>query len=376
MKKILVISPNYPPLQDGLSDHTFELIQELKKTYDVSLLTSHELSKINEERVNIFPLIKQWKLRDLTSFFKKNNSYDRIIFQYVPFLYKKRGGINFQIIFFLFYLRFLKRNPVSLIVHELYFPFQSTLKSSILHSMHKLMLIGAITASNKCFFSTLRFLNECKNLLPLQAEKYIFLPVGSTVNVTESYDQEMFLNQYNLDKNDFILTLFGPPHPSKNYEFIIKTIFQFNTQYKKNIRLLFVGSKISELERLENFPFDLNSFVTATGKLPTDQVVTAFNVSKAILAYFTDGLSTRRSSVMSALKVGIPVISTQSVFTEEIFSKCSGIHLFSTDENLFKEQLTSLLSNYNQIESNKEDIKNFYNLNFSWNKIAQILSKN
>jgi glycosyltransferase involved in cell wall biosynthesis len=372
-EKILIICPKFYPKRDGLSGYTTKLSLELSKYYNVDLLTSIEFQNSKVEPIGIFAIIERWTFNHL---FKQSktilkNEYQHILIQYVPTMYGSRGGINFSILLFFLYLRFFTKSKVSFMFHEIYYPFSFYWKAIILNITHKIMLTFSLFSSHIAFFSTKRFLNEAK-YFTLNHKKLIHLPVGNNL-----YIQNDSCELPVLDNNLTKIVLFGSAHPSKNYSLIFKTL---SSSYKKNpnFKLIVIGSTKESLKNEIDLPDNFDSFTEIFSNLEDEKVVSIFKQADLLLSYFIDGLTTRRSSVISALAHGLPIISTKSHYTEDIFIGQKAIQLFSTDEDSYADSLNKFLSN-NSIKADNEirrDAKKFYDQYFDWSRIGEIIIKN
>jgi glycosyltransferase involved in cell wall biosynthesis len=92
--------------------------------------------------------------------------------------------------------------------------------------------------------------------------------------------------------------------------------------------------------------------------------------SNLFLAYFVDGLSTRRGSVMAALGQGLPVVSTLGPYTESEFMNQPFIHLLPIENEAFATGFLELLKKGPESYS-ADEIRKFQMENFSWDKIVK-----
>ena len=363
--KVLMICPKYPPLKDGLSGHTFELCKELTKQHTVELLTDQSIQSQEDTPVTIHPLLSKWKYSQLKRNFEKlQTDYNLIIIQYVPSLYGKKGGINFSILLFFLWLRFIKKQNISFIFHELYYPFLWNWKAITLHIIHKTMLFFSILSAKQAFYSTRHNLKIGKRF-SIVKKGHFHLPVGASIDI----DKQNIIETHN-NKNTY--TLFGGFHPSKRYDLIIDTFSRFKMSHPNCLlELNLIGLTKDELSQQTTLPKNFDTFAKCHGKLTDQEVQIIFKASHYLIAYFSDGMSTRRSSAISALASGLPIITTKSLRTEKLFFNQSSVVLFDTNEAQFQKALSAfLLKPNNQTENNA---LNFYQENFSWEKISNHL---
>lgn len=371
---LLVISPKYPPLKDGLSGHTYQLGKELARDCNVHLLTGNKLNFLHEDHIQIYQSVQRWKFLNLKKQFEqvfeqqskdlhksRHKPFDAIIIQYVPTLYGPRGGINFSILLFFLWLRFIKKQNTSFIFHELYYPLLGNWKAIILHLCHKFMLFFSVLSARSAFYSTQNNLKTAKRLSFSKA-KHFHLPVGASININSDIQ---FTDAQN---NTYIL--FGGFHPSKRYDLIFEVFSRIRNYSPK---LIVIGTTKDELQKQTPLPLNFDSFASCLGKISDEAVVEVFKTSTSLIAYFSDGLSTRRSSAISALACGLPIITTRSSETEDIFFNHDCIHLLSTKEASFQAQLESLIPTLSASSRLSHDARSFYAENFSWSSIAKLL---
>ena len=366
MSKILVISPKYPPLIDGLAGHTFHFINELAKNNDMTLLTDSALVVDKSQHVKIISSVNKWNfLKVRKAFLELPTEYDQIIIQYVPSLYASRGGINFSIVFFFIYLRFIiiknKKTKINVIFHELFYPLQFHWKAIVLHLCHKSMLLFTVISSHRGFCSTSYFTNLLKKI-PFTKNKIIHLPVGPTVEIPKE------LKVRNV--NDVLkFTIFGGYHPSKRYDIIFNVLERlFNEKVK--FELTIIGTTKEKLTNDIELPKNFSQWANAIGKQDDKNVVSIFEESDFLISYFSDGMSTRRSSAISALALGLPVISSKTERTDSVLLSNSDSILF--DVANFETSLYSFIKS-----SPKAPIRSsLYKNHLNWTQIVRKFTHN
>lgn len=372
--KILIICPKFHPLKDGLSGHTTKLALELAKKHETHVLTSSEINPTAFSKLNIHQHSGRWGLLSLVKTYKqiKNTHFDKIVIQYVPSLYAKRGGINFSVILFFLYLRITQSAQMNIIFHELYYPFSRYWKHFILHISHKLMLAGALMSAHISFFSTKRFLKESESF-KLTCTKRFHLPVGDNMVLNEK--EKTNSSSFEL-KNSFPhFIIIGSPHPSKNFNLVFKCLennFLDGGKFLLNI----VGPTYEDLSRSCELPVNFKSYTKVHPKLEDDKVIDLYRESDCNLAYFIDGLTTRRSSVIGSFAYGVEVLTTVTNYTEDVFKDKPFINLLNTDNINFSIQMKQFLKNYTVPDkSRRSEVVDYYQTNFSWESIVKKIEK-
>src|SRR6476659_7184382 len=98
--RVLVISPLYHPEEEGLAHYTTEFCRHLQKSADVSVLTGVRSIETGPGGVTVMPWVERWDLPGLLRAVERArwSDPDRVLIQFVPFMYARRGGINFSIV--------------------------------------------------------------------------------------------------------------------------------------------------------------------------------------------------------------------------------------------------------------------------------------
>ncbi|MFZ4713412.1 MAG: hypothetical protein ACOYL6_06860 [Bacteriovoracaceae bacterium] len=358
-KRVLILSPHYFPMTDGLGHYTTIFHREL-----VNHLTAHVLTNsTNSKNSETFPVVEKWHFFSLKNIFKKNNLYiyDRYLIQYVPFMYERRGGINFSFPIFIIYLCWVKKKKIDLMVHEINYPFELNPKSALMFFSHGLMMFMLCLGKKHMFVSTEYFCRQLKKYFFVSPKKLTRLPVGSNIPVT-SFPKN--------PNNELTIGLFGKLHPAKEVPMILKLCLELYLEGEK-FKIVYIGE--TEKAVLETFSDEekviFQKFFKATGYLRENEVSRELQGLDLFLAYFVDGLSTRRGSVMAALEHGVPVISTLGLDTDPELLNHHFIQLLSIEKEQFKKSLKLAIKQTNQ--NSKNEIQEFYKTNFSWKKIVQ-----
>lgn len=357
---LLILCPKYAPLRDGLAGHTIGLCSALSEFYNISLLTNESIPP-SSDKINIQNKMKYWNFRELKKQFFKSYSRDsHILIQYVPSLYGNYGGINFGLPLFLLYLKFFKKKHINILVHELYYPFEFHWKSIILHIIHRLMLIFVLNSAKTIFYSTSLNKKLGQRHTIFRAD-HLHLPVGSSVEIQQTHENKT---------KDISFLLLGGPHPSKRYDLIFETLDEFYN-YNETFKLHLVGTNLEELSKKYNLSKKSERYTISHGVISDHEISKLMNQCHYLLAYFVDGLTTRRSSVMSALAHGLSVISSKSKNTEGIMIEAPGVKLLPIDPIKFKTEFISLVNS--GAYANQQQVKEYHDDNFSWKKISKII---
>jgi len=367
--KILILCPKFHPLEDGLGQHTTHFYHTLKSKVETLVITSAtpEIVTANQRDTDVYPLVEHWDLRTLPQLLRlvRKEKPTHLLIQWVPYLYAKRAGLNFSFPSVIRTLKKLIKVQVHLYCHELYYPNLADLKSKVLHYSHKWILKQMIEQSELVLTSTDSFKKEIDALWPAFQKKTHWIPVSSNINRKISITPKTPSKKVRIG-------LFGTFHPSKRVDLVLNSLFQAIQPKKEAYEIHYIGASEDEIKTLltkEDFTH-LSSFLVCTGFLKNSEVDQALQELDGFIAYFMDGLSSRRGSFLAALERGIPSISTTGQYTDSIFLNVPGLHLLSPEERAFQKGLHDLIQNgWPRSDAHfRNSLSLFYNDSFSWEK--------
>ncbi len=344
----------------------------MAKKIDISVMTS-VVEAPPENGVKEIINVVEWNSFKLFSSLKKIEeiSPSAIIYQYVPFMYG-RAGINFIFPLMLLYLRFIKGRKVYGMFHELGYPLQLNPKSMVMFFSHSLILILLMFATDGVFVSIEGYRKRLKRLFFWKKIENLF--IASTIE----RDQQATRKVNN--GKAVVLATVGGFHPTKRLDEMVRLMIRLNTEEKIPVELRMIGvSKIVLCQQLaqEDHKY-IDDFLIPMGHLQEREVSqTIFDVD-FVLAYFTDGMTARRSSAIVALQHGVPLISSFSSYTELHFKDVDGIYLYDLDLQIFYNQLKDLLHGYQRDGLLREDrvgLVKLYQEKHSWQQISKRMMK-
>jgi glycosyltransferase involved in cell wall biosynthesis len=162
------------------------------------------------------------------------------------------------------------------------------------------------------FVSTERWLPEVASVDP--RAKAMVLPVGSNIPVSR-LERVAARTKLDLPGDAFIAGIFGSAHTSRRLDWVAAAAQQYQAQ-RKALLVLHVGPDGDAVaSELAGVPFKTQ------GPLPAEEVADALRAMDCLVTPFTDGVSTRRGSVMAALLNGVPVATTIRAWTDAVFKR-------------------------------------------------------
>jgi glycosyltransferase involved in cell wall biosynthesis len=374
---VLVISPFYLPVEEGLAHYTTEFARHLARIANVVVLTSTESQTVRGPgAVEVRGSVARWTwfgpLRELVRALRVRP--DVVLVEFVPFMYARKGGINATIVLLCAGLSLRARwtggGHLQVMFHELWYPFTWRPKSVVMHVAHRCMVFGIAAAARDVFCATSRFAEEVRrNLGPFTKTVHV-LAVGSNLERDERVD----LSDERGATDALQIGLFGGLHPSKNVPLVLRTLHEAARRGSSRFSLTIVGTSRDELVRavpeLERW---LDEDVAIKGQLPAEAAAAELSKQDFLIAYFQDGVSSRRGSLLAALCEGVPVVTTYRDFSDEVFLDRSFVKLLPCEEAAFAEGLLAFLGSgerpFGRVD--RREVRRFYEEHFSWSAVIR-----
>src|SRR3989338_6790973 len=332
--KIIIISPAFPPNRDGVGDYTFVLADGLADKNEVIIVTS-KLKGVKSESKNKFHVIREidkWGGLDLFHILSicKNFSPELVIIQYVSFMYG-RGGINLTFPLLSVLLRI--RYSVFTMLHELFTPFGFSIKTFLMSLIQSLMLFFLIIGSDRIGVSIKVWERVLKRFFFWRKGYFRLILIPSNIKISTKTNIPEKLSRFNKKP---LLAFFGSFHITKMVEFLTASL---DALVKKgyDAGLIVIGQDEKEISAyIKELPDYLKGRIFCTGYCSSEDVSQYLSITDIFLLPLIDGVSSRRTSLMAALKHGLPVVTTKGFLTDDIFLQ-EDFTLLSppTDKSLF-----------------------------------------
>jgi glycosyltransferase involved in cell wall biosynthesis len=236
-----------------------------------------------------------------------------VILQYSPFCYGRWGFAPWLP------LRLLRsrltRRPrpnVVLFVHEPYVPLAGA-RQVVMGLWQRLQLEALRVVSDVVLVSIQPWASDLSRRWP--GRPVLHMPVGSTLPDMRHARARMRA-ELGADDETFVVAVFGRTHPSWQADHAVQAI-QALSDRGHRLLVLSLGAEAPPLEGLDDVA------VHAPGRLPEDDLAMRLAAADMFLAPFIDGVSTRRTTLMSALQHGLPVVATEGPLTDDLLRRAT-----------------------------------------------------
>jgi hypothetical protein len=329
-----VLTGEYPPQRGGVSDYTRQLACGLAEAGDrvevwAPPCDRHGESGTADAGVTVHRLPGRFgpgSLWRLTRALNRTPGPARILVQYVPHAFGYRGAN----VLFCLWLRSRRRASVWVMFHEVMFVAEGDRRvaRTALAAATRLMATLVAGAAERAFVS----IPGWRPLLePWLADRVsvTWLPVPSAIPVrSDSAAAGAVRKRYSGGRP--LVGHFGT-YGGAAGSLLDRTLQDLAVLSDCHVLLVGEGSEAFRRALTSAHPA-LADRVSATGRLPADEVSHHVAACDVMLQPYPDGISSRRTSAMVALSHGRAIVSTAGRLTEPIWSDARAAVLGSVDD--------------------------------------------
>lgn len=313
--KIAFIAASLPPQLGGVGDYSANLARELLKTHQMQIWTARNTPF---DPIPNIPIEAAFRVGDAKSFgaletLAAREKPDWIVLQYAPFAFGPRGW-NPELPRVLARIARRGESKFALMIHE---PFVRATdpKTALMATYQRAQLRALGRAAMTVFYSIEPWQNELQSWFPGRANRH--LPVFSNIPF-HPIEREIARRALGLNPRDFVLGLFGTAHNSRLMGHI-QDAARAVERAGFNPVVLSIGPGGASLDATLSGARFLDQ-----GALAEEEISARFAAMDAYLAAFSDGVSTRRTSLLTAMQHGAPVVGTSGYLTDEIWRREDG----------------------------------------------------
>jgi len=313
LRRCLMVTGEYPPMQGGVADFTRILSQHLETLgIEIHVLTSAQAAPAAQSNPCVHAIIDDWDWRRLYSSVARllcELEPEVIDIQYQAAAYALHPAIN------ALPLRF-PSTPMVTTFHDLRVPYLFP-KAGPLREQAVWLLARhsrAVIATNSEDRATLATL---RGMPPIHQ-----IPVGSnvTARLPKGFDRPQWRASWGLPLTSLVLCYFGFLNPTKGGEDLVRCLANL-VDIGIDAHLLMIGGTIGASDPANEAylatvlaliaELGLHARVHWTDYLTDTEVSAAFALSDLCVLPYRDGVSLRRGSLMAALAHGMPILSTE-----------------------------------------------------------------
>lgn len=341
-----IITSEYPPQPGGVSDYTRIVAKGLAaagdevhvwcpglECGDLTPLSSENQSGVEPPHSKVvlhreMGAFTPHNLRAVSRLLEEFPAPRRVLVQWVPHGY---GFRSMNIAFCLWlWQRGLSGDEVELMVHEPSLGFgEGSWKHNIVAAVHRLMTIILLRATRRVWVSIPAWEKRWRPYTLGRAIEFRWLPVGGNIPVAETRDESQQLRARLLAGHKTLIGHFGA-YDVNTTALLLKSVPELA---KEDVTLLLLGRGGERMRAalIEHAPA-IADRVHATGTLDAAELSRHISACDLMLQPYIDGVSSRRTSTMTTLAHGVPVVTTRGKFTESLWAESKAIGLAPVED--------------------------------------------
>lgn len=310
--KVCFISGSYPPILCGIGDFAQRLATQLgEQGVSVQILTSKEgVSAERDGAVTIRPVVRQWNFSALPAILAEVRALapDLVNIQYPTQRYGRQPLVNLLPIF----IRARLHIPVITTVHEF----------STYRRLGRWRVGLSVVTSDQVIVTDQTNLAQMERAFPNARSKLHRIPIGANIEpqLAQDFDRRRVRASIGATDSDVVIAYFGFISPSKGIEILLHAFKRARLEYPDlPLRLLLIASREPSEPRYAAYHHMIEQMLDAlqmgdriywSGYRPSNQVSAYLASADLAVLSFSDGASLRRTTMLSALAHGLPVLST------------------------------------------------------------------
>lgn len=348
--RILVISATFPPVSSGGADYALRLCQKIaERGHDVHVLTSKIENVVSDKRITIHPVIGCWSWSELGLLLDvvRTVKPDVINLHYSGFLYNDHPMVTFlpTVLRWLgIKVRFVTHfeAPIGARVYLLSKPvrYAHRILCELFRSREVAYSYGTLLRdSDLVIILSERFGNVLREVYPRLNEKLVLIPPPPLMPIVE-VSKSAARKKLSLDMQDLVVVYLGYLYPSKGIETLLES-FKLALDKNGNLRLVIVGGspdmvlrnagRTNYAEEMHTLAHDLGvaDKIIWTGDFTFDSEMPSLYLRAADLAVmpWDSGVHLNNSSFGAAACHGLPIITTSSQTSEDVFVDRENVYL-------------------------------------------------
>ena len=248
----------------------------------------------------------------------------RLFVQWVPHGYGFRA-MNVRFCWWLLN-RARQGDQIELMVHEPFFAFwEGTWKQTAAAAVHRLMTILLLQAGQRVWVSIPAWTSMWKPYALGRPVPFRWLPIPSSLQPPDSHEVARLRARFGAEGRSLVghLGTYGSLVGALLGPALAEVLRQPNPP---RVVLMGLGSENFRRAFRDRYPEQAES-VTATGSLSDSDLATYVAACDLLIQPYPDGISSRRTSAMAGLSLGIPVVTTRGRLSELLWGESGGVRL-------------------------------------------------
>ena len=335
-----IVTCEYPPTIGGVSDYTFTLAAGLGETGPVHVWcpsgTGAVSSAGNVAVHRTFQSFSRRELRSLSEELDRRPGPRRLFVQWVPQGFGYRS-LNLGFALWLAGRARRQGDQVHLMVHEPFLPWSASPIHLAVSLVHRAMLAAASFGATRVWLSTSTWKDAIRPYVRARVQiEWLPVPAPTLPNIARHVGGERA-------RSGLTVGHFGTHSPLVTA--LLEPALDLLLQ-QTEARVLLVGRDSDTFREsfIRTRPL-VAVRVLATGVLSQSELVRQLGTCDLMLQPYPDGITTRRTSTLTLLSLGMPVVSNTGHLSEPFWNHSGAIRLADApDGRLIAEAAVALLA--------------------------------
>ncbi len=378
--RVCLLSARFPPDHDGNGDYTYFLACALARTgCEVEVLTS-----VGELDPVLYPLAaglrvhrvaKSWGIRGLAGVVQlvRRLDPDALLIQYTPHAFDARG-ITFAVNILPLLVRVVTRTRVITNFHELFIPFDHSLKHWLGALWQRAMAFLMAAPSHGLTAISREWPERLRRVAVWKRVEVI--PVGSNIpraGITKQQARSL-RDRLGGDGKTLVIGSFGSGGADRDIQMLLAGLREL--KQRQSVKLIWLGaSGLTQGQWATIAPIshgnDLGPDVLPTGHLSHPEISRMMSACDLLVLLFRDGVSTKRGTVAAALLHGLPILTTKGKLVDDLFVHGENVYLVPAgNAEAFSQGLRELARHPDLRARLGRGARTLYDSHFDWDVIA------
>jgi glycosyltransferase involved in cell wall biosynthesis len=325
-----VITSEYPPQPGGVSDYTYRVAAAVAGAGDEVHVwcPPHCGAQPQAQGVTVHRELDKMTGTDLRKVGEQLDSFPaprRILVQWVPHGYGRRS-MNVDFCIWLWRRAVFHHDNVQMMVHEPCLSFSAGWRQTAAALVHRLMTVILLRAASRVWVSIPGWIPYWRPYAFGRKVPFHWLPVPSNIPVAADSSGVDLLRRRWTPRGEFLIGHFGT-YGSPVTDLLEPILVDLAQEDSGQVVLLMGrGSEEFRAQLVRKLPH-MSRIILATGELRLDELSRHIAACDLLIQPYPDGISTRRTSFMTALCHGKPVVATTGHLTEPMWRDSAAVAL-------------------------------------------------
>jgi glycosyltransferase involved in cell wall biosynthesis len=366
MATLHILTPEYPPATGGVADYTRLIARRLSQVgEDVHVwCPPRALATVARDSADPFEVHADFGTFGSADLARVGRLLDqfpsprRLLVQWVPHGYGFRA-MNLHFCYWL-WKRASRGDQVELMVHEPYLAFwEGTWRQNAAAVVHRVMTVVLLQAARRVWVAIPAWEKKWKPYTLGRSIPFTWLPISSGLPFADPVAARDVRLRVGAPDQPLIghLGTYGSPIASLLVDALAELLHRLSAPH---ILLMGTGGEQFRVNFLERYP-QYGGRITATGPLTDSALAAHVAACDLLIQPYPDGISSRRTTAMAGLHLGVPIVTTSGVLTEPFWEASNAVRLTSIgDWTTFVDHVDRLLQHPDERTRLAACAKTFY----------------